>query len=90
MYYYIFYIKSLSKVLPLVISPLKFVNFSLFSLSKILKMAITQKAIDGFFSQGPFCVHIGVVFQKNAPSTLLQFARVRRTHQLHVTCPYET
>ena len=51
-------------------------------------MAITQKAIDGFFSQGPFCVHMGVVFQKNALPTLLQFARVRRTQQLHVLKKY--
>ena len=47
-------------------------------------MAITQKAIDGFFSQVPFCVHMGLVFQKNALPTLLQFARVRANHQPHV------
>ena len=41
-------------------------------------------AIDGNFFQGPFCVHMGVVFQKNALLTLLQFARVKRTHQPHV------
>ena len=76
--------KSLSKVLPLVISPPKFVNSGLVSLSKNLKTEITQAAIDGIFFQGPFCVHMGVVFQKNALPTLLQFARVKRTHQTYV------
>ena len=41
-------------------------------------------AIDGNFFQGPFCVHMGVVFQKNALPTLLQFARVKKTYQTHV------
>ena len=54
----------------LVISSLKFVNLGLISLNKNLKIAITQKAIDGFFFQGPFCVHMGVVFQKNVLPTL--------------------
>ena len=78
------YIKSLSKVLPLVISPLKFVNLGLISLSKNLKMAITQKVIDWFFFQGPFCVHMGIVFQKTTLLTFLQFARVKKTHQPNV------
>ena len=54
--------KSLSKVLPLVISPQKFVNSGLVLLSKNLKIAITPAAIDGKNFQGPFCVHMGVVF----------------------------
>ena len=72
--------KSLSKALPLVISLLKLVNFGLFSLNKNLEIAISQKTIDGFLFHGPFCVHMEVVFQKNALPTLLEFARVRKTH----------
>ena len=40
--------------------------------------------MDGFFCQGPFCVHNGVVFQKNALPTLFNFVRVRKSHQPHV------
>ena len=40
-----------------------------------LKFTITQKAIDGFF-KGPFFVHMGVVFEKCALPTLLQFIKV--------------
>ena len=68
----------------MIISPQIFVNLGLVSLSKNLKTAITQVAIDGNFFQGPFCVHMGVVFQKNALPTLLQFARVKKTYQPHV------
>ena len=75
---------SLSKAFPLVISLQKFVHLGLVLLSKNLKIAITQAAIDGIFFQGPFCVHMGVVFQKNALPTLLQFARVKKTYQTHV------
>ena len=71
---------SLSKAFPLVISLQKFVHLGLVLLSKNLKIAITKKAIDGFFFQDPICVHMGVVFQKNALPTLLEFVRVRRTH----------
>ena len=66
------------------ISPPKSVNLDLVSLNKDLKIAISQKTMDGFFCQGPFCVHNGVVFQKNALPTLFNFVRVRKSHQPHV------
>ena len=50
-----------------------------------LKTAISQKAIDGFFFQSPFCVHMGVVFQKNALPTLFNYVMVRESHQPHVS-----
>ena len=84
MYYYISYIKTLSKALPLVVSPLKLVNFGLLSLNKNLKIAKSQKTIDGFLFQGPFCVYMGVVYQKNELPTLFNYVRVRESHQPHV------
>ena len=78
------YNKSISKALPLVISPLKLVNFGLVSLNKNLEIAISQKTIDGFLFQDPFCVHMGVVFQKNVLPTLFNYVRVRENHQPHV------
>ena len=73
---------ALPKIVSLVISLLKFVNSGLIPLSKNLEIAITDTAIDGIFFQGPFCVLMGVVFQKNAFPTLLQLARVRETHHV--------
>ena len=81
--------KSLSKALPLVISPLKLVNFGLVSLNKNLEIAISQKTIDGFLFQGPFCVHMVVVFQKSALPTILYFARVTVAPLPHVDSKLE-
>ena len=51
---------------------------------KNLEIAITQMAIDGFFFQCLFCVHIEVLLLKSVLLNLLQFVRVRETHQSHV------
>merc|ERR1712079_125942 len=45
------------------LTTIKFVNLGLISSKRNLKIAITQKPIDGFFF-GPFCVHMGIVLQK--------------------------
>ena len=60
------------------ISPLKYINSGPLLVNKDLKIAITQKATDE--TQGLFCVHMGVEFQKSAPPILLQFARFRKIH----------
>ena len=50
----LYFLHSISKVLPFVISPQKFVNSYLVLLSKNLKITITQAAIDGIFFKAHF------------------------------------
>ena len=78
-------LQSLSKVLPLVISPLKSVISGLILLSKNLENAISQNGKSEKYFYAPFLIHMVVEFKKSKLPTLLHFVQVKRPYQPHVT-----
>ena len=60
---------------------------SLFQIVKDVKIVFTQKLIDEKFFQNPFCVPIGVEFQKIPLQSPFHFARARMPDLPHV--PYD-
>ena len=81
-----FYFQSLSKVLPLVILPLKSVISGLSLLSKNLENAISQNGKSEKYFYAPFLIHMVVEFKKSKLPTLLHFVQVKVPYQPHVWC----
>ena len=80
----VFYFQSLSKVLPLVILPLKSVISGLSLLSKNLENAISQNGKSEKCFYAPFLIHMVVEFKKSKLPTLLHFVQVKVPYQPHV------